>query len=114
MNFNVMLADNICDLTQDEKNGRLTLPHFIGIHNALKLFVSMYGLTCFIVLVGVITGVLPKTTLLMSLVSPFIIRNVNKFLKKQDKRETFILSVQNLMIYNGALAITIALGLIWG
>lgn len=50
----------------------------------------------------------------MSLVSPFIIRNVNKFLKKQDKRETFILSVHNLMIYNGALAITIALGLIWG
>ncbi|QIW55506.1 UbiA family prenyltransferase [Lactococcus raffinolactis] len=114
MNFNVMLADDICDLAQDEKNGRLTLPHFIGVHHALRLFVSMYGLACFVVLVGVITGVLPKTTLLMSLVSPLIIRNVNKFLKKQDKRETFILSVQNLMIYNGALAITIALGLIWG
>lgn len=113
MNFNVMLADNICDLEQDEKNGRKTLPHYIGIPNALKLYVSMYGLACLIILTSVLMGILPKTTLLMALVSPFVIQNVNRFLKKQVKSETFILSVHNLMIYNAALAVTIGLGLFW-
>lgn len=114
MNFNIMLADNICDLTQDEKNGRLTLPHFIGIPTALKLFVSMYLVASFAILLAIMTGVLPQTVWLMILIAPLIIRNVKKFLKKQDKRETFILSVHNLMIFNGALAVTVGLGLFLG
>ncbi|GFH41669.1 prenyltransferase [Lactococcus hodotermopsidis] len=113
MNFNVMLADNICDLTQDEKNGRLTLPHFIGIPNALKLFVGMYLLASVCVLLAIIFGILPKTVLLMSLCTPLILRHVMKFLKKQDKRETFILSIRNLMIFNGSLALSIAVALVF-
>jgi 1,4-dihydroxy-2-naphthoate octaprenyltransferase len=111
MNFNVMLADNICDLTQDEKNGRLTLPHFMGIPTALKLFVGMYGGASFCILLAILVGVLPKTCLLMLLIAPLIVRNVRLFLKKQDKRETFILSVQNLMLFNAALAVTIGVAL---
>ncbi|MDR1605677.1 MAG: UbiA family prenyltransferase [Streptococcaceae bacterium] len=112
MNFNVMLADNICDLTQDEKNGRQTLPHYIGVPNALKLFVGMYSLAGISILLAILVGILPKTCLLMLLIAPIISRNVKQFLNKQDKSQTFILSVHNLMLYNGALTITIGLGML--
>ncbi|GFH39674.1 UbiA family prenyltransferase [Lactococcus insecticola] len=113
MNFNVMLADNICDLTQDEKNGRLTLPHFIGISSALNLFVGVYCLASAAILCAIFLSILPKNCLLMLLITPLIINNITKFLKKQDKRETFILSVHNLMIFNGALALSILIGVLF-
>lgn len=111
MNFNVMLADNICDLTQDEKNGRLTLPHYMSVPKALKLYVAMYSLASLTILLAIIVGILPKTVLLMLVIAPLIIKNIRTFLRKQDKKETFILSVNNLMLYNGALAITMIIGL---
>ena len=84
----------------------------MGIPKALKLYVAMYSLASLTILLAIIVGILPKTVLLMLVIAPLIIKNIRTFLRKQDKRETFILSVNNLMLYNGALAITMVIGLI--
>lgn len=113
MNFNVMLSDNICDLEQDIRNNRKTLPYFIGVKNALRLYVVMYVLAAAVILLAIGLHILPLWSLLMLAIGPFVVRNMRQFLAKQVKSETFHLQIQNLVLYNSALAITILLGILF-
>lgn len=110
--FNVMLSDNICDLEQDIRNGRKTLPYFLTVPRALKLFVGIYVFATLCVLLAVLFNILPLWSLLMLAFSPFVIRNIKKFLAIQIKSQTFVLQIHNLVIYNGALAFTILIDLL--
>ncbi|MDR0922609.1 MAG: UbiA family prenyltransferase [Lactobacillales bacterium] len=112
-NFNIMLADNICDLDQDVKNERYTLPYYLGKKNALKLFHFMYWLPYCTVTLSVILGFLPLTALIVWLTVPLIKKNVDIFSKEQIKSKTFIRAIQNLQIFEGAWIIGMLLGIIF-
>lgn len=108
MNFNVMLADNISDLNQDIKNERYTLPSYLGIPRSLNLFKIIYLIAFIFAMLAIILRILPVSALILLIALPLIYQNINRFLKKQSKRETFKYSIQNLQLFQGA----IILGLI--
>ena len=56
---NIMLANNICDLEDDIKNSRFTLPYYIGRKRAVILYNILYGLSFIAILTAVILNVLP-------------------------------------------------------
>jgi len=104
---NIMLANNICDVKRDEKNGRYTLPYYIGQDNALKLFHVLYTAAYLAIALAVIIGVLHPVTLLALLSVPLVYKNSKKFTANPVKGETFILAVKNysLMLYGYFLTI---------
>ncbi|GAB2025244.1 prenyltransferase [Lactovum odontotermitis] len=112
MNFNIMLSDNICDLEQDLRNERYTLAYYLKVPLALTLYRLIYLLAGLAVLASILLRILPIWSLLMLLIAPLILNNMRKFLAVQKKSETFILQVNNLMLFNSALAITILIGIL--
>ncbi|MFW6280212.1 MAG: 1,4-dihydroxy-2-naphthoate polyprenyltransferase [Halanaerobium sp.] len=110
---NIMLANNICDIEDDLANKRYTLPIYISRSSSLSLFKTLYYLSYLSIISAVIFNILPILSL-FSLLSIFKIQqNINKFEKKQSKKETFILSVKNFVILNYSTALTMVLALIF-
>ncbi|MDF2543264.1 MAG: 1,4-dihydroxy-2-naphthoate octaprenyltransferase [Herbinix sp.] len=108
---NIMLANNICDLEKDITVKRHTLPYYIG-KNALYLFAGLYYICYGAVVIMVILGVLPPISLVFLVTLIPVQKNINAFIKKQDKATTFILAIKNFIIIMGSNAILIFLG-IW-
>lgn len=106
---NLMLANNICDLEEDETNNRFTLVHYLGKHQALNLFVTLNILAFLAILLSVLLGFAPWSMLGTFLVAPFIFKQVQLFLKRQIKRETFICAVRILAVGATAQVISFAL-----
>jgi 1,4-dihydroxy-2-naphthoate octaprenyltransferase len=104
---NIMLANNICDVERDAKNGRYTLPYYIGQKNARRLFSVLYATAYLAILIAAATGVLHPVSLLALLSTPLVFKNVRRFTKNPVKSETFILSVKNytLLLYGYFLTI---------
>lgn len=67
---NLMLANNICDLKEDENNKRYTLVHYLGKASSLKLFVGLNTIAMLAILLAVGLGLTPPTMLLMLLTLP--------------------------------------------
>ncbi|HHT20235.1 MAG TPA: 1,4-dihydroxy-2-naphthoate polyprenyltransferase [Tissierellia bacterium] len=104
---NIMLANNMSDLTEDRRNGRYTLPHYIGLEQGKRLF-SLNYLACYLIILGlIIFGVLPWTVLLVFVSVGRVYANVRAFMAKVAKSETFIFSVRNYVL----IALTYCLGL---
>lgn len=99
---NLMLANNICDLEEDEKNNRFTLVHYLGKQRSIQLFIGMNIAAFLAILFSVLIRIAPWTTLGIFLAAPFIYKQVQIFLAKQVKRETFICAVKILAV--GAVA----------
>ena len=96
---NLMLANNTCDLEEDEKNQRFTIVHYIGRAGAL-LWWKMALLLAFVaVFVAVVLGLFSPIMLVIFLIIPLVIKFARPYLKKQVKRETFISSVKILMVF---------------
>ncbi|MCH3963764.1 MAG: 1,4-dihydroxy-2-naphthoate polyprenyltransferase [Clostridium sp.] len=109
--FNIMLANNICDLSKDTANDRYTLAYYIGRKNSLLLFKFMYYIIYAAIIFLIVIGVLPKI-FLMSLFTFFMVdKNIKMFCSNPVKSKTFILSVMNFTIINlvqiGLMCITI-------
>ena len=102
---NIMLANNICDMEDDLENRRYTLPLYIGRKRSLILFQSLYILTFVDILVLLILGILPLTTIPALLTIIPVRNNVSKFLKLQSKRDTFPVAIQNFLIINASMII---------
>lgn len=108
---NIMLANNICDIEEDIKNKRYTLPIFIGRNNSLKVFRALYyaGYLSLAVLLAIravpLISVLTFGTLFM------VEKNIRTFYIKQTKKDTFVLAVKNFVVVNGALVLTIGAAL---
>ncbi|MCL2580675.1 MAG: UbiA family prenyltransferase [Oscillospiraceae bacterium] len=106
---NIMLANNICD-AQADRQTRYTLVHNIGRRGALGLYVGLYCAAYLSIVVSVLIGSIPVICL-ASLVTLIPVRkNVRRFLDKQSKDETFVLSVKNFVLILCAYALTMALG----
>ena len=95
---NIMLANNLCDIENDILVKRYTLPYYLGNRKALSLFAGLYYFTYFATIVMVILRILSPVCLLSLLTVFFVQKNINKFIKKQDKATTFILAVKNFVI----------------
>lgn len=109
---NIMLANNICDLEEDIANKRFTLPYYIGRKHALLLFHLLYVLTFAAIVTAVLLQVLPVYALLVCLVLIPITKSIRRFRQKQSKLETFPLSLKNMMLVNGTMAITLLVSVI--
>lgn len=110
---NIMLANNICDISDDLANKRYTLPIYISKAAGLNLFGYLYYLSYLSIIAAVVINILPVISL-FSLLSFFIVKkNINKFKRKQTKKETFILAVKNFIILNYSTAFTLVLAILF-
>lgn len=103
---NIMLANNICDIEKDITVKRHTLPYYLGLR-ALYLFAAIYYMTYIATIVMVALKILSPISLI-SLLTIFIVqKNINKFMKLQEKASTFIVSIINYVIIMGTNTILI-------
>ncbi|CCU79508.1 Putative prenyltransferase, contains 1,4-dihydroxy-2-naphthoate octaprenyltransferase domain [Halanaerobium saccharolyticum subsp. saccharolyticum DSM 6643] len=109
---NIMLANNICDIEDDRENNRYTLPIYISRSSSLKLFRYLYYLSYLSIIISVILNILPSISLFALLSFVKVNQNINKFEKKQSKKDTFVLAVNNFMVINYSTAFTIILAII--
>ncbi|MGO2657163.1 MAG: prenyltransferase [Lactococcus lactis] len=96
---NLMLANNTCDLEEDEANHRYTIVHYIGKKAALIWWTTALILAFVVIVVAVILGLLSPIMLLILLIAPLMIKFARPYLQKQVKKETFISSVKILMFF---------------
>ncbi len=103
---NIMLANNICDLEKDIAVKRYTLPYYLG-KKALYLFAAIYYLAYASIIAMVVLDILPPISLVTLLSIIVVQRNINIFMKRQDKAVTFIASIKNYVAIMGSLAIMV-------
>lgn len=110
---NIMLANNLCDLEQDIKNHRYTLPYYIGKETGIRLFnILMYS--CYgVILIGLLFGVYRWPILITFVSLPLIVKNLKVFNEKQVKRETFVISIKNLILFNSTMIVGLLIGLMF-
>ena len=109
---NIMLANNICDIDDDLANKRYTLPIYISRSKSLILFKYLYYLSYLSLVIAVIFNILPLFSLLSLLTIFKIQQNITQFEEKQSKEDTFILAVQNFVILNYGIVITLVLSIL--
>jgi len=109
---NIMLGNNICDIEEDIENKRYTLPIYIGKEKSLLIWERLYYISYSSIILLAILGINPLTSLLVLLTYKPVKENINIFMNKQTKKDTFVCSVKNFALINGSYLITIALGLI--
>lgn len=97
---NLMLANNTCDLEEDEGNHRYTIVHYIGRKNALRWWTLAIILAYISIVGAVVLGLISPLMLLMFILLPFIIKQARPYLQRQVKSETFIASVKILMVFS--------------
>ncbi|SKA14200.1 1,4-dihydroxy-2-naphthoate octaprenyltransferase [Pilibacter termitis] len=95
---NLMLANNTCDLEEDERNHRYTIVHYIGKKNALIWWTVANVAVFFLIAQGVFCHILPKMMLANLFMIPFVFQFVKPYLKEQVKQTTFICSVKILAL----------------
>jgi 1,4-dihydroxy-2-naphthoate octaprenyltransferase len=110
---NLMLANNICDLEADVRVSRFTLPYYIGVKNALRLFGALYAFAFLAVAAAGLIGILPLYVLLAVFPAVFVQKNIAAFRKRQSKAETFPLSAANLLLIMLPLDAAAALAAVW-
>lgn len=108
---NIMLANNICDREDDIENKRYTLPVYIGNDNALKVFKWTYYSAYIDLFILIILGIEPLLSILSLATFIIVKKNIKVFEKEHVKSKTFILSVKNFIIINGARVISYVLTL---
>ncbi|GAB2026696.1 1,4-dihydroxy-2-naphthoate polyprenyltransferase [Lactovum odontotermitis] len=96
---NLMLANNTCDLAEDQSNHRFTIVHYIGRGNAVRWWGTAIALSFLAIAAAVLLKILSPVMLLIFVILPLIISFAKPYLKKQVKRETFICSVKILMVF---------------
>ncbi|SFH72222.1 1,4-dihydroxy-2-naphthoate polyprenyltransferase [Pisciglobus halotolerans] len=109
---NIMLANNICDLEEDVEDNRFTLPYYIGKPKSLALYKGLYYIAYLSLIVSVFLGIYPKLILLTLFSFPIIQKNINIFMNKQVKEETFITAVQNSAVIPLFMIVSTILGIL--
>lgn len=92
---NIMLANNVCDLEKDTRNGRRTLPFYLNKTRSLQLFTWLYVVAYVSAVLMAILGMVSPFYLLSLLSVVPVFKNTARFWEKQEKSTTFSLSVKN-------------------
>ncbi|KAF1295607.1 1,4-dihydroxy-2-naphthoate polyprenyltransferase [Enterococcus sp. JM4C] len=109
---NLMLANNICDLEEDEKNERYTLVHYLGKARSIKLFVLFNVVALLSIVASVVLELAPIWVLASLLIVPIIIKQIRLFLKEQKKQTTFICAIRILALGAFAQVVSFLIGII--
>ncbi|MDR0921430.1 MAG: prenyltransferase [Lactobacillales bacterium] len=110
---NLMLANNTCDLEEDESNHRYTLVHYIGKRAALQLWLISIIFSFLAIVCAVFLKLTPWTMLLNLLLLPVVVKQSRLYLAKQVKKETFICSVKILAIMACSQVVFFGIGLLF-
>ena len=108
---NLMLANNICDLEEDEMNHRYTLVHYLKKPMAMYLYITLIMIAFGSIILSVGLKLAPATLLGTFLIFPFVWKETKLFLKEQIKTKTFICSVRILAVAAIAQVLFFAIGL---
>lgn len=103
---NIMLANNICDVEKDVAVKRHTLPYYLG-KKALILFATLYYLCYADMILMVALGILSPVCLLLLPTFLIVQKNINIFMKHQEKATTFVTSIINYITIMGATSLLI-------
>ncbi|MEK5378891.1 1,4-dihydroxy-2-naphthoate polyprenyltransferase [Niallia sp. FSL W8-0635] len=109
---NLMLANNICDVEEDIKNHRFTLPFYLGKKYSLWLYNGLYVGSFIAILISVFLHLLPVISLLSLIAILPVYKHMRIFNELQVKSKTFSLAVKNLIIVNGFLVVSLAMSFI--
>ncbi|MER2058855.1 MAG: 1,4-dihydroxy-2-naphthoate polyprenyltransferase [Niallia sp.] len=109
---NLMLANNICDVEEDIKNHRFTLPFYLGKKYSLWLYNGLYVGSFVAILISVFLHLLPVISLLSLIAILPVYKHMRIFNELQVKSKTFSLAVKNLIIVNGFLVVSLAMSFI--
>jgi 1,4-dihydroxy-2-naphthoate polyprenyltransferase len=104
---NIMLANNICDMDVDRTLGRRTLPIVVGRWLASAVFIKLLALSYIAVVVAVALKVLPVAALASLLTLPVTVKGTVRLLRNPDKFKNFSVSVINLLLIGGVLALSV-------
>ncbi len=96
--FNLMLANNICDLERDIQHNRLTLPYYIGKEKALMLYNFNYYVIYLVSIIAMVLEIIPISMIVFLFSLIIVHKNIMAFNMEQIKSKTFILSVKNLLV----------------
>lgn len=94
---NIMLANNISDITQDYQNGRYTLPVVFSKEKAIVIFKLSSLFSILIIILNSLLGLIPIFGLLIAFISPIIYKNTMAFCNNPSKAETFAYSIKNFI-----------------
>ena len=108
----IMLANNIADHAEDERNNRHTIVHYTGIAAAKKLYLFWAILAVVALLIVTYVGWLPVTSYAIIILLPLIISNARHFTARPIKKETFILAIKNLIIVMLGMTVAILAGIL--
>ena len=97
--FAAQLANNVCDLDEDRKNGRFTLANQLEVTNGLRVIKLSIILGVLFPVVLFFIGNVNWIVLLSCLTLPVILKNLRPFFAHPDKRTTFILVVKNCSFF---------------
>lgn len=106
----VMLANNICDVDEDVKIERKTLPYYIGRKAALGVLIFFQIMPFVMIPVGIWLKFLPIWTLGIFLVSPLVYKNVRTFVRHPKKTTTFTGILINVLLVLVAEIILLIIG----
>lgn len=109
---NIMLANNMCDMSEDIVNKRYTLPISIGLKMSKKLYFGLVVGAYLALLVGMILKILPFHFVLVDLTIPFIWVQTQAFLREPVKSKTFKMAVKNFIVFAMAMVLSLVLA-IW-
>ena len=110
---NIMLANNLCDLDEDIVNHRYTLVFYIGRKRGVQLFNVLIYLSYVAVVLAVVLKIYHPIMLAVLLTLFPVSKNLSIFNQKQVKTETFVLSIKNLILINGALVCLMLISLLF-
>ncbi len=110
---NVMLANNICDVEEDVKIGRKTLPFYIGRKNALIVLCTYYVLAYIFLILSVVLHYLPTLAFGGLLTIPLVYRSTRTFVKDPHKETTFKGILMNVLLVLVSEIIFSLIGLVW-
>lgn len=108
---NLILTDNIIDMTADKREGRFTLPILLGKDRALLLFNFIYILGALSVIISIITKSLPIAGLLMALPYSLVFKNARIFSGRSHREMGNYLAQENFVVVAVTLLIVLALGI---
>ena len=95
---NVMLANNICDVAEDVKIGRKTLPYYTGRKTALTILCCYYVFAYIFLILGIVLKYLPVITLGSLLTIPLVYHTTKTFVKNPHKESTFTGILVNVLL----------------
>ena len=110
---NIMLSNNLCDLETDITNHRYTLVYYIGKTAALKLYQCLYIMGFIAIIIAVAFRVAPILMLGTIIVMFPVYQNIQKFMRKQEKRTTFALAIKNMVMIHVTQILLLAISVIF-